>query len=77
VAVSGFEGDGGWPAQPGQLGLFEPRPEPRREGRRDRLNAALDAIAGRHGEDAVRPATLAGRPEPAPQGPRGRRGGVR
>ncbi len=77
VAVSGFEGGGGGSAEAGQLGLFEPRPEPRREGRRDRLNAALDAIAGRHGDDAVRPATLAGRPERAPQGPRGRRGGAR
>jgi DNA polymerase-4 len=79
VAVSGFEGEGegGRAVQGGQLGLFESRPEPRPDGRRERLNAALDAIAGRHGEDAVRPATLAGRPEAAPQGPRGRRGGAR
>ncbi|HEY6106019.1 MAG TPA: DNA polymerase IV [Anaeromyxobacteraceae bacterium] len=77
VAVSGLEGEGHGTATAGQLGLFEPRPEPRREGRRDRLNAALDAIAVRHGEDAVRPATLAERPQPAPQGPRGRRGGAR
>ncbi|HEU4384154.1 MAG TPA: DNA polymerase IV [Anaeromyxobacteraceae bacterium] len=73
VAVSGFEEAGGAPS--GQLGLFEP-PAAARDGRRQRLNAALDAIAGRHGEDAVRPATLLGRPEPAPQGPRGRRGGA-
>jgi DNA polymerase-4 len=75
VAVSGFEGQGR--AEGDQLGLFEPRRAPRGRGRRDRLNAALDAIAGRHGGDAVRPATLLGRPGPEPQGPRGRRGGAR
>ena len=77
VAVSGFDGETGQGAASGQLGLFEPRSEPRTDGRRERLNAALDAIAGRHGEDAVRPATLLGRPEAPPQGPRGRRGGAR
>ncbi len=78
VAVSGFDGEGAAEgAEGGQLGLFEPRPAPREPGRRDRLNAALDAIAGRHGDEAVRPATLLERPEPRPQGPRGRRGGAR
>ncbi len=75
VSLSGFEAERA--AAAGQLGLFEPRPEARSQGRRDRLNAALDAIAERHGDGAVRPATLAELPEPPPQGPRGRRGGAR
>lgn len=72
VSVSGF------PDEPGaeQLGLFEPA-RPAGEARRERLNAALDAIAERHGEDAVRPATLSGSPAPEPRGLRGRRGGAR
>jgi DNA polymerase-4 len=54
VSVSGFESEGG----PEQLGLFDALA--RREGRRDRLNAALDDIAERFGDGAVKPATLAG-----------------
>jgi DNA polymerase IV len=75
VSLSGFEEERAGGA--GQLGLFAPHPERTSRGRRDRLNAALDAIAERHGDGAVRPATLAERPEPPPQGPRGRRGGAR
>ncbi len=74
VSVSGLEGEG--TGASGQIGLFEPRPDRRGEGRCDRLNAAIDAIADRHGERAVRPATLAERPEVPARGPRGRRGGA-
>jgi DNA polymerase-4 len=52
VAVSGL----GREAE--QLGLFEPRPDP---DRRARLNAALDELADRFGEAAVRPASAAAR----------------
>ncbi|MFL5299280.1 MAG: DNA polymerase IV [Anaeromyxobacteraceae bacterium] len=52
VAVSGFDAA---PAE--QLGLFEGRA--RDDDRRTRLNAALDRIASRHGEGAVRPASAA------------------
>lgn len=75
VSVSGFEGEA--PEASGQLGLFQPRHERRGEKRRDRLNAALDVIADRHGDGAVRPATLAERPEEPARRPRGRRGGAR
>ena len=50
VSVSGFDA-----AAAEQLGLFERRPD---GARRARLNAALDAIAERHGADAVRPASV-------------------
>jgi len=56
VSVSGFGEDE--PRE--QLGLFEPAPG-RGEAKRDRLNAALDDLAERFGDDAVRPATLADR----------------
>ncbi len=56
VSVSGFGGV----EEPRQLGLFA-APEPPRDSKRDRLNAALDAIADRHGERAVMPADLAGK----------------
>ncbi len=70
VTVSGFE-DGLEPS-PAQLGLFgaaDPAPPADRpgQGRRDRLNAALDALADRFGEGAVRPATLAERQPAAPR----------
>ena len=53
VAVSGF-GPGG-----AQLDLFG-APEPAGAGRRRALNAALDALAERFGEGAVRPASAPG-----------------
>jgi DNA polymerase-4 len=63
VTVSGF---GEEEAPPAQLGLFgapaaaTAAPEAGAgSGRRDALNAALDALADRYGEGAVRPATLA------------------
>jgi hypothetical protein len=49
VSVSGLEAKGA-----GQLGLFA-APE---RARRERLNAALDALAERFGPDAVRPGGL-------------------
>jgi DNA polymerase-4 len=61
VTVSGF---GDEAAPPAQLGLFGATPaEAPAAGRerRDALNAALDALADRYGEGAVRPATLAER----------------
>jgi DNA polymerase IV len=54
VSVSGFGGDGG----PEQLGLFDVPAAA--AGRRQALNAALDDIAERFGDGAVKPATLAG-----------------
>jgi DNA polymerase-4 len=61
VAVSGFE-EG--PAQLGLFGATDPA-----GGRRAALNAAIDALADRFGEGAVKPATLA---ERAPSVPRAR-----
>jgi DNA polymerase-4 len=61
VTVSGF---GAGEGVPGQLGLFGAVPEssPREgQGKREALNAALDALADRFGEGAVKPATLAER----------------
>jgi DNA polymerase-4 len=61
VTVSGFDAVEGAPAQ---LGLFGkvPGQAPRDgDGKRDALNAALDALADRFGEGAVKPATLAER----------------
>jgi DNA polymerase-4 len=61
VTVSGFDGE---EAGPAQLGLFGPAtaadPPEATEARerREALNAALDRLAGRYGEAAVRPATL-------------------
>ncbi len=60
VSVSDFAG----PAERGQLGLFpEPArgPPPPETARRQALNTALDAIAGRFGNGAVVRADLAGR----------------
>ena len=54
VTASGFD-DG--PAQLGLFGAAEPA-----DGRRAALNAAIDALADRFGEGAVKPATLAERP---------------
>ncbi len=57
VSVSGFGGD-----EERQLGLFAPRPaDLGGDERRRALNAALDDLAGRFGDGAVRPATLAAR----------------
>ena len=61
VTVSGFEAGEGVEHQ---LGLFGAVPEsgPREgQGKREALNAALDALADRFGEGAVKPATLAER----------------
>lgn len=61
ISVSGFAGEEGR----GQLGLFAgpaEGPPPREAARRKALNAALDAIAGRFGDEAVVRADLAGRP---------------
>ncbi len=62
ISVSGFAGE---EEGPGQLGLFSgPAEEPglQEEARRKALNAALDAIAGKFGDEAVVRADLAGRP---------------
>jgi DNA polymerase-4 len=70
VSVSGFEGR----APRAQLDLFgaaAPGGEPPTAGadpRRKRLNAALDALAERFGENAVRPADLDDRPKGVGQG---------
>ncbi len=59
ISVSGFAGEG----ERGQLDLFDggaPRPAPEDE-RRKALDGAVDALADRFGEGAVRPADLAGR----------------
>jgi DNA polymerase-4 len=67
VSVSGFFGA---QSEPAQLGLFDAR-KPVPSGKRQALNAALDAIADRFGEDAVKPAALAGKRRPVrPRGPR-------
>ncbi len=59
ISVSGFAGD----ADRAQLDLFGPAPsEPRDDGKRRALNAALDRLADRFGEGAVVPADLAGTP---------------
>lgn len=61
VTVSGFHGE---EAGPAQLGLFGAPPgaeSPEAPGKRAALNAALDALADRFGEGAVKPATLAER----------------
>jgi DNA polymerase-4 len=58
VSVSGFEEQ--IPPAPGQMGLFgAPEPGPPAARRRAALNAALDVLAERFGEGAVKPATLA------------------
>jgi DNA polymerase IV len=58
ISVSEFAGR----AERGQLGLFQPAvvPRPPEVERRRALNAALDRLADRFGEGAVRPADLAG-----------------
>jgi DNA polymerase-4 len=59
VTVSGFGAEEG---VPDQLGLFGAVPESSSregQGKREALNAALDALADRFGEGAVKPATLA------------------
>jgi len=61
VTVSGF---GAGTVAPDQLGLFGAAPEPASregQGKRQALNAALDVLADRFGEGAVKPATLAER----------------
>jgi DNA polymerase-4 len=61
VTVSGFGAEEG---VPDQLGLFGAVPESSSregQGKREALNAALDALAERFGEGAVKPATLAER----------------
>jgi DNA polymerase-4 len=58
VTVSGF---GPEEVPPDQLGLFGAPPRedaPAGQGKRQALNAALDALADRYGEGAVKPATL-------------------
>ncbi|HYG68242.1 MAG TPA: DNA polymerase IV, partial [Anaeromyxobacteraceae bacterium] len=58
VSVSEFAGA----EERGQLGLFAAEPSPRpADDKRRALNAALDALADRFGDDAVRPADLADR----------------
>jgi DNA polymerase-4 len=58
ISVSGFAGE----AERGQLGLFETTPSarPPADERRRALNAALDALADRFGEQAVTRADLVG-----------------
>ena len=56
VSVSGFGEEGG----PPQLELFGSEPAPG-EAKRARLNAAIDDLADRFGDGAVRPATLSDR----------------
>jgi DNA polymerase-4 len=61
VTVSGFDGAEDGPAQLGLFGAVagaEPPGAAAARERRDALNAALDDLAGRFGESAVRPATL-------------------
>ena len=65
ISVSGFE-----PPGRGQLGLFPGAgQEPPMQARRQALNTALDAIAGRFGEGAVVRADLADRPRRGEGGP--------
>jgi len=73
VSVSGFEGR----APKAQLDLFGAAPPggqggepatPAADPRRKRLNAALDALAEKFGENAVRPADLDDRPKGVGQG---------
>ena len=62
VTVSGFDAEEGAPDQLGLFGARARRSAPREgQGKRDALNAALDALADRFGEGAVKPATLAER----------------
>ncbi len=59
ISVSGFAGG----AERGQLDLFGAAPAaPPEDGRRQALNAAIDRLADRFGDGAVRPADLARRP---------------
>lgn len=58
VTVSGFHGEEAGPAQLGLFGETSGHEPPEGTGKRDALNAALDELAGRFGEGAVRPATL-------------------
>ncbi len=61
VTVSGFDGAGDAPAQMGLFGGPSGGDPAEGKGKRDALNAALDALADRFGEGAVKPATLAER----------------
>jgi DNA polymerase-4 len=69
ISVSGFAGA----AERGQLGLFAGpvEPEPPGAARRRALNAALDALNDRFGEEAVTRADLAGRRRSGIGGPEG------
>jgi DNA polymerase IV len=60
ISVSEFAG----PAEQSQLGLFGEAapPPPPADARRKALNAAMDALRDRFGEEVVTPADLAGRP---------------
>jgi DNA polymerase-4 len=64
VRLIGLSASGLGPADRGQLSLLDPA-APRRE----RLARAVDRLAERFGEDAVRPATLGGRRRPRRPGP--------
>jgi DNA polymerase-4 len=68
VSVSGFQGE----EKAGQLDLFgaasPAAPAPAGDPRRRALNAAVDALAARFGENAVRPADLEDRPRGVGQG---------
>ena len=61
VTVSGFDGAGAAPAQMGLFGGSPGEDAAGGNGKRDALNAALDVLAHRFGEGAVKPATLAER----------------
>ncbi|MBS1110538.1 MAG: DNA-directed polymerase [Anaeromyxobacteraceae bacterium] len=61
VTVSGFDGAGAAPAQMGLFGGSPGEDFAGGNGKRDALNAALDVLAHRFGEGAVKPATLAER----------------
>ena len=61
VTVSGFGAEEGVPDQLGLFGAVAESSPREGQGKREALNAALDALADRFGEGAVKPATLAER----------------